>query len=227
MLYTAGRCLKQRKVAQGTMESAQRAMSSDPKWVAGLAQLNKMEALDEGVQTERYLPGYQATFRSESSRHFRIMDSSNTWSSKLCSTSSWADQYAWAIPDINTSLFPHILSIPFGTASHDSSRRSAPEAELPSNKSHLTAFLGPSTSLIRSPWRLHEWLCWIFFFYSHSPPRPVMNKFTAYYFGLDLWQNSAGTNNLVCQHLSQDSSITVRGPNLNRKVHLTAGPWTD
>lgn len=52
----------------------------------------------------------------------------------------------------------------------------------------------------------------------------VMNKFTAHYSGLDLLQNSAGTNNLVCQHLSLDSSINVSGPNLNSKVHLTAGP---
>lgn len=56
---------------------------------------------------------------------------------------------------------------------------------------------------------------------------PVMNKFTAYYFGLDLWQNTTGTNNLICQHLSKGSSINVTNPNLNSKVHLTARPWTD
>lgn len=55
----------------------------------------------------------------------------------------------------------------------------------------------------------------------------VMNKFTAHYSGLDLLQNSAGTNNLVCQHLSLDSSINVTGPNLNSKLHLTAGPSAD
>lgn len=58
-------------------------------------------------------------------------------------------------------------------------------------------------------------------------PSLVMNKFTAHYSGLDLLQNSAGTNNLVCQHLSLDSSINVSSPNLNSKVHLTAGPWAD
>lgn len=52
----------------------------------------------------------------------------------------------------------------------------------------------------------------------------VMNKFTAYYFGLDLWQNSTGTNNLICQPLYKDSSISVTNPNLKSKVHLTARP---
>lgn len=67
---------------------------------------------------------------------------------------------------------------------------------------------------------------------ANAPPPPasppsVMNKFTAHYSGLDLWQNNAGTNNLVCQHLSAASSITVRALNLNGKVHLTAGPLSD
>lgn len=55
----------------------------------------------------------------------------------------------------------------------------------------------------------------------------VMNKFSAYYFGLDLWQNTTGTNNLICQHLYKGSSINASNPNLNSKVHLTAGPQTD
>lgn len=50
----------------------------------------------------------------------------------------------------------------------------------------------------------------------------VMNKFTAYYFGLDLWQNTTGTNNLICQPFYKDSSISVTHPNLKSKVHLTA-----
>lgn len=62
--------------------------------------------------------------------------------------------------------------------------------------------------------------------HTHTPPS-VMNKFTAHYSGLDLWQNNAGTNNLVCQHLSAASSITVTALNLNSKVHLTAGPFSD
>lgn len=61
-----------------------------------------------------------------------------------------------------------------------------------------------------------------------TPTLPsVMNKFTAHYSGLDLWQNNAGTNNLVCQHLSAASSITVTALNLTSKVHLTAGPFSD
>lgn len=55
----------------------------------------------------------------------------------------------------------------------------------------------------------------------------ITNKFTAHYSGLDLLQNSAGTNNLFCQQLLLDSSINVTGPNLNSKLHLTAGPRAD